>query len=155
MNRISSKFTFFHKKLFPLLWFGFLAFFIIGALKNRVYEKAPPALLIPCFMIIFGFLLMKKLVWDLADEVYDCGEFLLIKKGDKEENVALTNIMNVSVSMNMNPQRITLRLAQPGQLGAEIAFSPATTFTINPFAKNQIAEDLIIRVDKARSKRAV
>ena len=145
--------TYFHKRLFPLLWFGFLAFFIFVAMKDRIYEKAPMALAVPCLMAIFGYFLMKKLVWDLADEVYDGGEFLLVRNGDREERVSLSNIMNVSASTNMNPQRITLRLVQPGQLGTEVTFSPVTSFTINPFAKNRIAEDLISRVDKARARR--
>ena len=35
----------------------------------------------------------------------------------------------------------------------EIAFQPAG-FSVNPFAKSAIAEDLMVRVDEARSKRA-
>lgn len=153
MIKISSKFTFFHKKLFPLLWFGFLASFIFDALKDRIYEKAPIVLLVPCLMVVAGIIIMNKLVWNLADEVYDCGEFLLIKKSGHEERVQLSNIMNISASTNMNPQRITIKLVQPGMLGAEIAFSPATPFTINPFSKNKISEDLIVRVDQARTRR--
>lgn len=104
-------------------------------------------------MAVFGFFLMKKLVWDLIDEVYDGGDFLLIKNKSKEERIALSNIMNVSASTNMNPPRITLRLVAPVRLGKEISFSPKFKFSINPFAKNEIAEDLIVRVDKARSNR--
>jgi hypothetical protein len=62
--------------------------------------------------------------------------------------------MNVSASTNMNPPRITLRLVQPGKFGSELAFSPTMSFTLNPFAKSGVAEDLIVRVDKARSRRA-
>ena len=155
MKQISSKYLFCTKKIFPLLWFGFLAFFVFLALMNGAYEKDPMFLVVPCIMAVFGFFLMKKIVWDLVDEVYDCGDSLLIKCRGIEERVPLTNITNVSASTNMNPPRITLRLVQPGKLGAEIAFSPATPFTLNPFAKNSVAEDLIVRVDKAREKRAL
>jgi hypothetical protein len=154
MTKISSTSTFIHKKVFPCFWFGFLTFFIFGLLKDRIYVKAPFALIIPCVAAIFSFIIMKKLVWDLADEVYDCEDFLLIKKNDIEEKIELSNIMNVSVT-NTNPKRITLRLVQPGQLGSEITFSPEIPFftSIIPFAKNHIAEDLIVRVDQARTKR--
>ncbi len=104
-------------------------------------------------MAVVGFVVMKKLVWDLADEVYDGGDFLLVKNRGEEDRVLLSNIMNVSVSTNMNPPRITLRLVAPGRFGDEVSFSPASSFTLNPFARNQIAEDLIVRVDKARSAR--
>jgi hypothetical protein len=98
---------------------------------------------------------MKKLFWDLADEVYDCGDSLLIRNRGEEERVSLSNIMNVSISPVMNPPRVTLRLVTPSKFGNEVAFLPIVGFTLNPFAKNQVVEDLIVRVDQARSKRAV
>ena len=104
---------------------------------------------------VFGYFLMKKLVWDLVDEVYDCGDFLLVKNRDEEERIALSNIMNVNASTYINPPRITLRLVNPSKFGSEVAFSPITGFKLNPFAKNAVAEDLIVRVYQARSKRAV
>ena len=76
-----------------------------------------------------------------------------MRKGDVEERVPLANIMNVSASVAMNPPRITLRLVRPGKFGAEIAFSPVRTFTLNPFARNPVAEDLMLRVDQARRGR--
>lgn len=154
MKKISSKYLFITKKIFPLFWFGFLAFFVFQALMQGTYEKDPMFLVVPCIMAVVGFFLMKKIVWDLVDEVYDCGDSLLIKNRGVEERVPLANIMNVSASINMNPPRITLRLVKPGRLGAEISFSPAASFTLNPFAKNPVAEDLIVRVDKARANRA-
>jgi len=84
-----------------------------------------------------------------------CGDFLLVKNRGEEDRVTLSNVMNVSASTNMNPPQITLRLVKPGKFGTEIAFSPTAGFALNPFAKNQVAEDLIVRVDRARSKRAV
>lgn len=112
------------------------------------------ALVIPLAMAVFGFFLMKKLVWDLVDEVYDCGDALLVKNRDEETLVPLSNIMNVSASVLQNPPRITLRLIKPGAFGNEIAFAPIIGFRINPFAKNRVAEDLIVRVHNAKGGRA-
>lgn len=92
---------------------------------------------------------------DLADEVYDCGDSLLIRNRSKEDTIALSNIMNVSASTYMNPPRVTLRLVTPSKFGSEVAFSPIVGFTLNPFAKNRVTENLIVRVDQARSRRAV
>jgi hypothetical protein len=64
-----------------------------------------------------------------------------------------SNIMNVSMSTSLNPPRLSLRLVRPRQLGPEIVFSPVRPFSLNPFARNPIAEDLMVRVDRARSKR--
>lgn len=155
MKKISSKTLFYSKTIFPIVWFGFLAYIFIISIANRAYEQSPMYFIMPGFMAVFGYFLMKKLVWDLVDEVYDCGDYLLIKNRGVEESVPFSNIMNVNASMNMNPPRITLRLVRPGTFGQEISFIPAASFTLNPLAKNPLAEELIIRVDNARSKRAL
>ncbi len=154
MTKISSKGTFWNKRLFPFIWFGFLAFFIATVLLGGAVQKDPFFLVVPCIMAIGGFFFMKKLVWDLADEVYDGGDFLLVKNRGEEERLPLSNIMNVSASTSTNPPRLTLRLVKPGKFGNEIAFSPASSFSFNPFAKNKVAEDLIVRVDAARVRRS-
>jgi hypothetical protein len=54
-----------------------------------------------------------------------------------------------SVSTFVNPPRITLRLAQPGRFSSEVSFAPTQPFALNPlagFARNEIAESLILRV---------
>jgi hypothetical protein len=155
VKKISSSWTFFHKKIFPVFWFGFIALFVLTVSAAEADQLDAMFLVIPAFMAIVGFVLLKKLVWDLLDEVYDCGDFLLIKNQGEEDEVALSNIMNVSPSTFTNPPRVTLRLANPSRFGNEIVFSPVTGFSVNPFAKNAVAEDLMVRVDRARSRRAV
>jgi len=153
VKKISSSTTFVSKKVFPVLWFGFLGVFVVLVSWSGGVKQAPMLLAVPLVMTAVGFLIMKQLVWSLADEVFDCGDFLLIRNGDEEERVPLSNIMNVSASTYVNPPRITLRLAHPGKFGDEIAFSPVRSFTLNPFARNEVAEDLIVRVDRARWRR--
>ena len=156
MKQISAKSTFLYKKVFPLFWFGFLTLMCIAILLSGGRQRPPVQIIfVPVGLAIFGFFLMKKLIWDLADAVYDDGDFLLVRKGPEKERIALSDIMNVSASMMTNPPRITLRLVTPGKFGEEISFSPISGFRLNPFAKNPIAEDLIVRVYRARSKRAV
>jgi len=154
MKKISSRSLFITKTVFPLFWFGILAIVLATAIFSKAYEKAPMSLLIPIFMAFFGYFMLKELVWDLVDEVFDCGDYLLVKNRGQEERVALSNIMNVSATIMVNPPRITLRLVNPGRFGPEIAFSPARPLTLNPFAKNAVAEDLISRVYRARTSRA-
>jgi hypothetical protein len=150
MTKISSSMTRFHKRIFPLMWFGFLGVFLIVALSAGALTEAAPVLVLPIAMAAFGFAMMKKLVWDLADEVYDAGEYLLVKNGDVEERIPLAGIMNISATTFVNPPRITLRLVAAGRLGNEIAYSPAMQFSLNPFAKCKLAEDLVLRVHRAR-----
>jgi hypothetical protein len=157
MKKISSASTAFHKKVFPTVWFGFLALFLAVAIANGALAKANVMfLVVPCVMAVFGYFLMKRLVWDLVDEVYDCGDSLLIRNRGRESRISLGDIINVSSSEATNPPRITLKLVSSSattDLGSEVTFSPARPFTLNPFAKIPIAEELIVRVDRARSAR--
>ncbi|HYC54400.1 MAG TPA: hypothetical protein VEL28_05635 [Candidatus Binatia bacterium] len=152
-RKISSRSTVVNKKIVPALWFIFLAVFVITGIVRGKATENPAFLLIPTLMAVAGFVTTRKLVWDLADEVFDYGDHLLVRKGNEQERIALSNVINVSISSLINPPRITLRLATPGRFGNEVAFSPSVGLRINPFAKIAVGEDLIARVDEARATR--
>ena len=152
---ISSGMTGFYKRAFPAIWFGILAIFLAGGWASSVADQVPLFFVMPCIMALFGFFLFKKLLWVLADEVRDCGSYLVVRNRNQEVTVDLSNIMNVSATTNMNPPHVTLRLVQPCRLGTEIVFSPLRgPFSLNPFRKNEVVEDLIARVDQARRTHA-
>jgi hypothetical protein len=153
MTRISSGQTFFMKRIFPWMMLVFLAIPFVAIPLAQGREPPPMQfLLLPLIMLPVFFIIFRKLVWDLADEVYDGGDYLLVKSGGKEDRIPISNIMNVSSTLMVNPPRLTLRLVTPGKFGKEVTFSPARPFTLNPFARNEIAENLIERVDRARRK---
>ncbi len=149
MRRISSKMTFFTKKVFPIIWFGFVAFFFYSIWMKSGNLNTVQIIFLVLFCVI-GFITVKRYAWILADEVSDGGDFLLVKKGSIEEKVKLDNIININFERT-NPPRIVLMLRNPGQLGSEIFFSPISSFSFSPFAKNAVAEDLIRRIDKIRT----
>ena len=149
MTRISSRLTLYSKRVFPAVWFGFLALFIFTSLAASGGHGLPPAVLIvPLFMAVFGYFLMKKLVFDLVDEVWDDGTELVVKNRGHSERIPLANIMNVSYVTLTNPPRLTLTLRTPGLLGNEITFSPPARWV--PFARSPIVDRLIERIDAAR-----
>ena len=156
MNTISSKQTYFSKRVFPILWLGGVAIFLVFGLATATSHQVPAdpmVLVVPVVMLVFGFVLFRKLLWDLADEVQDGGSFLLVRKGPVERRIPLANITNVSMSQLTNPKRLTLRLRTPCEFGDEVVFIPkAPLFSLNPFARNAVAEDLLRRVDQARMK---
>jgi hypothetical protein len=154
MQRISSKATFFNKWLFPILWFGFLAFFVGQLVFSGAVKQDPVFLLAPLVMAVFGFFMMKFLVWDLADTVDDLGSHLLVRRNGVEATIPLSNIMNVSATQFVNPSRVTMRLVNPCELGASVSFSPKSPLSLNPFAKNPVAEELMERAFAARAKSA-
>jgi hypothetical protein len=154
MRRISSKATFWYKWVFPIVWFGFLAVFIAIGVFASAHDGGTallPFIIMPAVMIVIGYFIMKKLVFDLVDEVWDDGAALIVKDKDREDRIALSNIVNISYSPLVNPPRVTLTLRQPtNYFGTEISFSAPIRFV--PFAKSELIEELIRRVDAARRK---
>lgn len=150
MTRISSKMTFFYKRVFPILFCFPLIAFEIAALATSG-KKGPPLFVIffiPAFLAIVFYKLFTKLIFDLVDEVWDDGDALVVRNGATEERVPLVDIKNVSYSTLINPPRVTLSLRQPGKFGSEVSFCPP--FESIPFRKSPIAEALIDRIDAAR-----
>jgi hypothetical protein len=154
MPRISSSATFFYKRVFPIIWFGFLLIFVAISLFSGSRSGAfPPVpfLIMPALMMVIGYVIMKKLVFDLVDEVLDAGDALLIRNGSQQGQVPLSEIMNVSYSQLVNPPRVTLSLRNPGAFGAKVTFCAPLRFM--PFSTSPVIDKLIERIDAARSRR--
>jgi hypothetical protein len=154
MKKISSPLTTLYKKILPAIMLGFLVVLAVASFSSEASLKQRWILLaIPLLMAVFLIALGRKMLWDLVDEVFDCGDALLIKNGDQHQRIPLSGIMNVSATLLINPPRVTLRLVHPSQFGNEISFMPIRKATLNPFARSPIVDDLIVRVDRARTQR--
>ena len=140
---MSSKMTFFYKRISPIMWFGLLAvFFVIGLLKRDV-----PFLVVLVLMVIISYPFMKKQVFNLVDEVFDVGDALLVRSDGREERIALGDIKNVNYSPYMSPPQVTLSLRRPTVFGDTIVFCAPTRLI--PLSSSPIIEKLIDRVDAA------
>jgi len=154
-KRISSRNTFFQKKVLPLLLLGVLALGVTAPLLlTRGSPNAPPwpVLVMPVAVGVIIYAVLRRLVFDLADEVVDEGDALRVRFGEEVERVPLAEIINVSYSGITNPPRITLTLRNAGRFGREITFSPQQGFLSPLFRPNPLVGDLIERVDLARRR---
>ncbi len=66
---MSPKSLFIMKARFPLVGFGLLAFFWVTSIVGGVVARNAPVLVLPREMGVGGYVLIKRLVWDLVDEV--------------------------------------------------------------------------------------
>ncbi|PKN51002.1 MAG: hypothetical protein CVU43_24510 [Chloroflexi bacterium HGW-Chloroflexi-5] len=152
MKKLSSGSTFFYKRIFPAIWFGFIIFFIITTLyADRSHSNGGADVMlfiVPVFLAVVGYFIMKNLVFDLIDEVYDEGSSLLFKNKGKSVRVNLADIKNISYSVMVNPPRVTISLRHKTEFGDELSFSPPASLI--PFKKNKDISDLIDRIDQAR-----
>lgn len=151
MKKISNPYTF-SFKVFPYLYFGFIGVFVALVFMGGGWEKEPAFVAVPCVMAVAGWVFMKVALGDLVDEVYDCGEFLLVRRRGEEEKIPLSDIINVNFAMNQQPARITLTLARPGKFGSAVSFALPPKLYLSPLPRSEIAEDLIARVHAARSR---
>ncbi|MDP9127611.1 MAG: hypothetical protein M3N08_05050 [Pseudomonadota bacterium] len=152
MIKISAAHTFFYKRIFPVIWMGFIIGIPTIALATAHQNRSAmlPVILAPLFLLVVGFFLMRARIFDLVDEVWDDGTDLVVKDKDQEARIALSDIMNISFQAS-RPPRATIRLRRPCCFGETVVFSPRTKFSFN-FWKNDIIDDLITRIDEQRRK---
>ena len=154
-KRISSRNTFFQKRVLPYLLFGVIALGVVAPLLlTRGSPNAPPwpVFAAPLAVAIVIYVVLRKLVFDLADEVWDEGDALRVRFGEEEERIPLAEIINVSYAGITNPPRITLTRRTAGRFGREVTFSPQQSFLSPLFRPNPLVNDLIERVDAARRR---
>jgi hypothetical protein len=153
MRRISSRSTFVYKRIFPLLFFGivslFIAFVILGALRSG--QSPPlPVLIVPALAAAFIYFVMKKLIFDLVDEVLDAGDALIVRNRGQEDRIAFSDIVNVNYTPRVSPPRVTLSLRRASVFGAEVTFCAPIRFV--PFSSSPVINELIQRIDAARRR---
>lgn len=155
MRRLSSRTTFWYKRVFPVIWFGFLALFIaVPTFGSLTKGAAPPDLLffiVPVAMAVFGYFVMKKFIFDLVDEVFDACDALLVKSGGRDDRIALSDIKNVNYTPMMSPPRVTLSLRKPSVFGDKVSF--CAPIQLIPLSNHPIIDELIDRIEAAREGR--
>ena len=151
MRLISSRITFFYKRVFPFIWFGVLLLLIafgLFTMSRGDLASNVPFLIVPVLMAVFGYRIMKKLVFNLADEVLDAGDALVVRSGGQEERIALSDIKNVNYSPYMSPPQVTLSVRRPTVFGDTIMFCAPVSML--PLRSSPIIAELVDRIDAAR-----
>jgi hypothetical protein len=147
MQRISSRMTFCYKRVFPIVCVGWFVAFV--SFPYALGSAPPEFLIIPLAILVVGIFLMKKLAFDMADEVLDAGDALIVRNRNQEDRIPLSSIMNVSYSPWISPSRVTLTLRTPSKFGDKVVFCGPVGLL--PFVDSPI-EDLIGRIDAARRR---
>ena len=96
-------------------------FGLISVLRDRQVSNVP-FLIVLLLLAVFAYRFMKKLVFNLADEVLDAGNALVVRCGGQEERIALSDIKNVNYSPYMSPPQVTLSVRRHTVFGETIAF---------------------------------
>ena len=110
-----------------------------------------PFLVVPVVLAIVGYQFMKRMAFNLVDEVFDLGDALLVRSGGQEERIALADIKSVNFFPYMSPPQVTLSLRRPSAFGDTVVF--CAPMRMMPLSQNPTVVKLIDRIDAARRER--
>jgi hypothetical protein len=115
---------------FPILWFGGSIFLSMNIFGDPKLSNDSGYALIACAII--GCIVSRALALRLMDEVYDHGDSLLVRRGEKEQRIYLHQIKKVSGDGGW----FKLKTTSEGEFGNTIRFVPTSRlfhFTEHPY----------------------
>lgn len=143
MRKVSAS-PFYLRNVFPILWFGGLLFLSMNVFGNPGLSNDVGYALIATGIV--GSILSRVLALKLADEVYDEGDSLLMRRNDTEQRIYLNQIRKISIHNNT---WITLKTTNEGALGKSIRF--ALIPKLFNFKKHPYFIELQGRVESAKN----
>lgn len=132
---------------FIKLWYGFLAItlaVLVVSGSQSIVGYGGVAVL-----FVFGSVLFYRNLWALVDEAFDCGDHLILRKGQKEFRVLLSNIDGLSHPFANSTNLITIVVANTSQGPKRYTFRAAKSagwFKVPP-----IYGELQSRISQAKS----
>lgn len=146
MKKISSDKTFLHKNVYPLFMLAVAAIMLLIFIGTMVRDREINFLLLGFvgLAIVYVYSEYRKRAVDLVDEVWDEGDALLVKNGDREERVAISNISKLRYGGLGNAHFVSLTLREPCAFGQTIRFVPLRK--AYRLFKNPLIADLAMRV---------
>jgi len=153
MRRISAFSSRFTKRHLPWLVLISVSFAVaVNVARNGIEPNIEGVVLLVVAALFVG-LYRWGLGSELADEVFDLGEHLLIRRGTAEVRVPLSSIEKVDGTALVNPEVVTLHLSHRTELGKLISFIPSGLGTGLP-GPHRLAAELMARAQTAREKGA-
>jgi hypothetical protein len=148
MTKRLSRFIDTDKWLVPLFWSAVMGYiFAYLPLKDGAIRSSNTALLLFLAIVLVGYALSQLAFRNFVDEVFDEGDYLLVRRRGMEDRIPLTNIESVRKAMYRRPPRVTLVLRHPTHFGATIVYAPAVGSWIS-------TDYLIERIEQAQSHHA-
>jgi hypothetical protein len=148
MRPVSSKITFFYKRLLPIVrLFGILLFLLIAYLDLSGIDPSIKIIMIVA-MLIMLFIFWFKVSGDLADEVLDAGNALVVRRGGQEERIELSDIKKIKYDPWMQLPVVTMSLRRDTAFGNRVTFFAPLSFRGSP-----VIHDLVERIEAARGTR--
>ncbi len=132
--------------------FSVLPFPLLGLmLAASIYNKQIGVLVAVggvAFLGVYAWA-VRRFVWSMIDEVTDCGDYLLAKRGAVEDKIFLSDIEGVIDRPYGRPPKAIVKLRAKSAFGWTVVFAMTTDKTVGGI--ENIAADLRHRVRMASS----
>ncbi|RBW67188.1 hypothetical protein DS893_00310 [Vibrionales bacterium C3R12] len=150
MKKISGA-TFIYKKLFPTLVIGFLSIWIaVYAISGGIELKNTFVLLLFVGVVIFTFVFFRKTVWDLVDEVFDCGDCLIYRLDGIETKVMLDEITHIACAHAHSPERAKVFACTREGKTFHFVFCLKARIILSRRDQNPVILELVERIDQVK-----
>lgn len=130
---------------------GFLVVFPVNGLlvlAAALFGSGPHELVLALAVALpLAYALCYFSLIDLADEVWDLGNRLRVRRGGKVEEIPLDDVRSVQMRQSSRPGYAIVRLNRRSrEFGDSVKFIPRGNASLNPFRGNQVVADLEIRI---------
>ena len=118
--------------------------------RSELVKSAPDISSMIFFsIVVFGILawVLGRGIWRHADQVFDEGDSLVIRKGHREDRVLLSDISGMLVSNDFGATTIVLQFSNPTKFGERVSFladSMGVRWKVSP-----VAAELATKIQKA------
>jgi len=146
VNRLSADTNYFLKWIAPVLVYCAISAYMLWKESRKESPQFTILIAVLAVVAIIFFVVFKRRMWSLADEVLDGGDYLVVRFGDQQQSISLANVTRVDAENQLGATTVRLRLSVPCEFGSVVSFMAKST-SRNPFALNAVAEDLIARVN--------
>jgi hypothetical protein len=146
MQRLSSRLTYFHTRVFPAIWFGSLAAGEAFLLVESIASKQPWLALFaipPALFALFGIYVFRRYVFDLADEAWLEDHQVRVVRRGQQTTIEMFTVNAVETRLWRNPPRVTLVLRTPcAPFGGRVSFIPKSAMFVPGLQRHPVARAL-------------
>ena len=144
MRELSSRWTFFQKRVFPPLWIGgfslvtLLMFLVPDSFHGSMDVRAARWIFAGATLVGGGFIYWACM---RLKKVTLVGDILIVSNFRDEIQVPLRDIETVSGSLSVSPELIWIEFRRPTAFGSKIVFMPKMRF-LHGFTRHPLVAEL-------------
>ncbi|MDN3680314.1 hypothetical protein QWZ04_08245 [Vibrio tapetis subsp. quintayensis] len=149
MKKISGQMVLI-KNTFPVFVLSFFGIAIALGLSGGITKENGGGLLVLIGFSIYTLLSFKRMFWDLADEVLDCGDSLIIRQSGTKTKIMLSDITRVEYHDGYSPERVKVFVNASNGNKSKFVFCLKGKWQFSLRDKNPLVLEPINRIEQSK-----